>query len=242
MIRWTASATAASRLLPGLVLLILAGMVLGRHALAAPAWNDPFDVLPGILQPGASPRTTGFLPAESPLVAFAVEPAAYFRGSPGETSGGPLAPQSDLINSLRLEDTFGVQVIGRVDEAMLHGGSLVRDAGAHFVNFGIDWSDLAPLPTTEVVSYTWAPFDTAISETTALGFSVIATLGGNPVWAASFRQTWPDQLCAAGSLGRVRHGGGPALQGGRAVLGHLQRTRWQNDALSAMPRRSRGHG
>jgi hypothetical protein len=107
---------------------------------------------------------------------------------PGETSGGPLAPQSDLINSLRLEDTFGIQVIGRVDEAMLHGGSLVRDAGARFVNFGIDWSDLAPLSTTEVVSYTWAPFDTAISETTALGFSVIATLGGNPVWAASFRR------------------------------------------------------
>jgi hypothetical protein len=188
MVRRIDLARAARRLLPSLIVLILVADVMGSHAFGAPSGDRPFDGQPETSQAGAFWLATGQLPTGTPTAALAGAPAADFRDASGNTGSGRLDPQNNLISSLRLEDTFGVQVIGAVGESLQGGGAAVRDAGARFVNFGINWSELAPLSTTIPVEYAWAPYDTAISETTALGLSVIATLGSNPVWAASYHR------------------------------------------------------
>jgi hypothetical protein len=188
MIRRIALSRAACRLLPGLIVVIMAAIIMGRHAFGAPSGDRPSVGQPETSQAGEARPTAGRWIGETSTVALAVQTAAHVRGSPGDTETSLGGPESDLINGLRLEDTFGVQVIGAVGESLQGGGSEIRDAGARFVNFGIDWSRLAPLSTTIPVEYAWAPYDTAISETTALGLSVIATLGSNPVWAASYHR------------------------------------------------------
>jgi hypothetical protein len=81
-------------------------------------------------------------------------------------------------------EVFGVQMYGSLNSPAARW-DLVQTAGAAWVRWPFSWGDIEPYDTTPE-HYNWAATDAAFAAAKGAGVNLIATMAGNPSWAATY--------------------------------------------------------
>lgn len=131
-------------------------------------------------------ETSDSYPSNSELKPTTLPTEATSPPSPSPTEESQAATRTPgALDELTLAEALGVQSISQSHLAV--GGSTVKEAGANFIHFGLEWLQLAPT-NIDPADYNWSIYDPSFDLASTLGFEVMVTLGHNPMWAASFRR------------------------------------------------------
>lgn len=87
---------------------------------------------------------------------------------------------------------FGVQMYGTSTESRVAFG-LARLGQVYWVRWPVSWSSVE-YQNVPPDQYTWSSLDANVLNATGSGHEVIATIGHNPVWAATYRQGPIDKV------------------------------------------------